>query len=161
MDLTQLTIMLQSAVVNVNRISPLYKEASEVLYLTGMRQIELFELSERTTAITTQTITITTAKTGTIRTLRKEWLPTSWVMRIEAGKPVIQLFTYLMLNRALRQSGLNGVKINGTKPETTHLFRHRIAKQMYINTGSVTAVAEFLSITNAVALRYINSIIED
>lgn len=160
MNLPELTELLENSITQINNISPLYAEAVEFLYKTGMRQIELFELTERKTVLTERHISYRTAKTNAIRTLPKDLLPALWIARIEAGKPVIQQFTYLMLNRALRQSGLNNVLINGKKRETTHLYRHRLAKQIHQDTNSIFEVMNYFNITEAVARGYVYSVIE-
>lgn len=157
---SQLKTILQNAGTYIATLSEEYNMYHYTALNTGMRQNEIFTLNERIIDITQDTVKIRTEKTNNIRTVYKNEIDEMLLNRCAIGIQPFMRITYFTLNLALKKAGLRNIKVNGAKPETTHLYRHNYCKQLYIKYNSIEIVADTVRISNAVASKYINSIIE-
>lgn len=127
---------------------------------TGLRVFEILDMEKYIIAIDRQDLLIRTEKTNNIRTIEIEAIHPNIITRYNLGLPSFMRITYNQLNLQLKKSGLAGIRVNGKKATTSHLYRHNYAKQLYAKYQSIEIVAEELKITAPIALKYIQSKIE-
>lgn len=151
----------------LNRAGEYIKKIDEEYYMyhytainTGMRQNEIFTLNKRIVEVDEKEIKIITEKTGKIRKIEIEKVHKIILERYKRNVSPFQKITYNTLNYALKKGGIKNITVNGTKPETTHLYRHNYCKQLHEKNKNIKEVAEILNISEQTAKNYIMSIIE-
>lgn len=156
----ELKALLEQAGTYLSTVNEEYAAYHYTALRTGLRANEIFTLNTRIIDISDDTVKIRTEKTNNIRTVYKHEVHPLLLERCALNiEPFIRT-TYFTLNLILKKAGLRNITVNGTKPETSHLYRHNYCKQLYIKYQSIEIVADTVRISKAVAAKYINSIIE-
>lgn len=157
---TQLDSILIAVNLKLSNINAELNAYLETAYNLGLRQIELFEFTERADTSNPNVTLLTTAKTASIRTLDNADISPLILNRAKAGYPAFQRITYLQLNNMLKNAGLTQFFVNGTKKETTHLYRHNRAKILHAAGNTDAQIGSYFAVTEATAREYIYSVIE-
>lgn len=155
---------LNEACLDIVNKAALHNYETEAFFTTalytGARAREILNMTENITNLTETNVTFKVEKSTEERTVIREAINSLLIERYIRQVPSFMLNTYLSLNYFVRAIGYKNWKVNGEKNETTHLFRHNLAKQMYTNGYTPIEIAEHFAVNLTTANTYINSIIE-
>lgn len=135
------------------------KEFNLILYNTGLRYIELFEVN-RWARIDIDYFQVVTAKNSNQRTFHRDELTKTFCTAIEYNAQYWWTCRFDSLSFYFNKHiGQYGIK-TGQKYLNTHLFRHNKVKQMTLAGKTISEISEYLGeVSDDNTIRYRDSLI--
>lgn len=135
------------------------QEFNLILYHTGLRFIELFEIN-RWTFVSGDTYTVSTAKKSNLRTITADKLTTGFARAIGVDEYYWNTVHFDSLSFYYRKNIAIHEISTGRKILNTHLFRHNIIKLMNEAQIPVPDISRFIGEQSDINTQgYINSVI--
>jgi len=148
----------------VNSMAVLYPEtlaSYQMLYLFGLRWIEVFELT-RWSQPTFDFYEVDTAKNSSNRLIPVATVPPVYKNLIQSGNNVILQFGYMSMKRYLKRYTPYPRMFSGNKNISLHIFRYNRARLMSDDGYSNQEIADYFGEVSLQNMElYIDSIIDD